>query len=304
MMLECSGLVKRYGGRAVVDGVDLRVPRGAIFGLLGPNGAGKSTLLKMVTGLVWPDDGCVEINGHDVHASHKQALARVGAVVEWPAFYPYLTARENLRAICGVRSRAFNARIEEMARLVGMEHWLDKKVSTYSTGMRQRIGIILACLPDSELIILDEPANGLDPNGMVELREILRHLNRERGATVLVSSHLLGEIEHVCTEVAIMHAGQVAACGSLKKIVGGHGCLSVGAEPQERVQLELKALGFSYQTREDSPGLYLVEAPEAAAAEINRRLMAAGCRVWRLAYQRPRLEDAFQRITGGRRDVE
>lgn len=303
-MLTCTGLVKRYGERAAVDGVDLRVRRGSIFGLLGPNGAGKSTLLKMVTGLVWPDEGEVEIDGHDVHLHKTRALRRVGAVIEWPAFYPYLSARENIRCICGVRSREFNDRIDEFARLVGMEHWLEKKVGTFSTGMKQRIGIVLACLPDSEFIILDEPANGLDPNGMMELREILRHLNRERGATVLVSSHLLGEIEQVCDEVAIMHTGRVAACGSISSIIGAKGVLSVGAEPVAHVAAELNALGYAFDTREDSPGLFVVEAPEEAAAEINSRLLRAGCRVWRLAYERPRLEEAFQRITGGASDVE
>lgn len=303
-MLHCAGLSKRYGEKMAVDGVDLHIRRGCIFGLLGPNGAGKSTLLKMITGLVWPDGGEAVIDGFDVHLQHKDALRRVGAIVEWPSFYPYLSARENIKAICGQRSRAFNKKLDEFATLVGMEHWLDKKVGTFSTGMKQRIGIALACLPDSEFIILDEPANGLDPNGMIELRDILRLLNRDRGATVLVSSHLLGEIEEVCDEVAIMHAGKMAACGAIGEIIGDGGLLSVGAEPAAQVSAVLAALGYAFDTRADSPGLYLVQAPEEAAGEINGRLNAAGCRVWRLAFQRPRLEDAFQRITGGHSDVE
>ena len=305
-MLECAGLAKCYGAKRAVDGVDLGVPRGCVFGLLGPNGAGKSTLLKMITGLIWPEEGEARIGGFDVHQQRKQALRRVGAVIEWPAFYPYLSARENICAICGQRSRAFHAKIDEFARLVGMEHWLDKKVGNFSTGMKQRIGIALACLPDSEFIILDEPANGLDPNGMMELRDIIRHLNRERGATVLVSSHLLGEIEQVCDEVAIMHAGQVAACGSLRSVIGTGGVLSVVVAPPETAERELAALSFVFRRIGEQAGAqeYRIDAPEDAAAEINRRLVAAGCAVRRLAYERPRLEEAFQRITGGAADVE
>lgn len=301
-MLECEGLVKRYGAKRAVDGVDLRVPRGCVFGLLGPNGAGKSTLLKMITGLIWPDEGAARIGGVDVQEDRKRALRRVGAVIEWPALYPYLSARENIRAICGERSQAFDARINEFARLVGMERWLEKKVGTFSTGMKQRIGIVLACLPDSEFIILDEPANGLDPNGMMELRDIIRHLNRERGATVLVSSHLLGEIEQVCDEVAILHAGTVAASGPLSVVIGEAGALAVVAEPAEAAERELRALGLAF--RKIAVAEFRVEAGEEQAAHINRRLVEAGCAVRRLAYERPRLEDAFQRITGGAADVE
>lgn len=301
-MLECTGLQKWYGERAAVGGVDLHICEGRVFGLLGPNGAGKSTLLKMITGLVWPDAGEARIRGFDVHRQRMQALNRVGAVIEWPAFYPYLSARENIRLITGHRSKAFNERLERAATLVGMEHWLDKQVATFSTGMKQRVGIALACLPDSEFIILDEPANGLDPGGMVELRQILRDLNKEHGATVLVSSHLLGEIEQVCDEVAIMHCGEMAACGTVEALTGKGGNLFIGAEPGDQVVRILHEASFTHELRAD--GLYKIEAPEDAAAGLNAALIAAGCRVWRLAYERWRLEDAFLRITGGAGDVE
>ena len=304
-MLECEGLRKTYGRKTAVAGVDLHVRAGRVVGLLGPNGAGKSTLLKMVTGLIWPDEGAALINGYDVQTERRQALAQVGAVIEWPAFYPYLSARENIRAITGLRSRAFDAKIEEAADLVGMRRWLEGKVQTFSTGMKQRIGIALACLPDSRFIILDEPANGLDPNGMIELREVIRNISRERGATVLVSSHLLGEIEKVCDEVAIMHNGSVAACGEVAALVGDKGALQVGVGAADAARAEAvflrQALSFSAL---DKPGMYALAAGQEQAAELNRQLLESGCSVWHLAYRPRTLEDVFQEITGGARDVD
>src|SRR4051795_10959995 len=219
-VIETEGLTKRFGDRAVVDGVDLRVPRGCAFGYLGPNGAGKTTLIRMLLGLPGATAGTMRLLGRPVPAERAAALARVGAIVEEPRFHRYLTGRENLSVVAAARERQAHGRIEGALERVGLGERADERVSTYSLGMRQRLGVARALLADPELLILDEPTNGLDPAGIHEFREMIRALVGE-GRTVLLSSHLLDEVEKICDEVAIVDRGQVVVQGSIADLAAG-----------------------------------------------------------------------------------
>src|SRR5438093_5656947 len=207
-VIETSGLTKRFGERAAVDDVDLRVPRGSAFGYLGPNGAGKTTLIRMLLGLTRATSGTMRLFGQPIPAERAASLARVGAIVEEPRFHRYLTGRENLAVIAAAREREAHARIAEALERVGLADRADERVSSYSLGMRQRLGIARALLADPELLILDEPTNGLDPAGIHEFRGMIRGLVAE-GRTVLLSSHLLDEVEKICDAVAIVDHGRV-----------------------------------------------------------------------------------------------
>lgn len=293
MILRCENLGKRYGRREVLAGVDLEVCQGEVLGLLGPNGAGKSTLIKLMTGLIWPSSGRVLVHGHDVHSEHGQAMARLGAIIEWPAFILEMTARQNLAMLSGGHGPVYRRRLEEICALVGMGAHLDRRVGTYSTGMKQRLGIALALLPDSELVILDEPTNGLDPNGMVEMRELIRRFNRELGVTVLVSSHLLGEIEQVCHRVAILHHGRLRCCESLEQLLGrqASGWLLQCDTPAAAID-RLRGAGWEAVAGDDG-AIWLGGCDAAGAAAANRLLNEAGFQVWHLARRQPTLEEFF-----------
>ena len=207
MLIQTFSVTKRYGRKTVLEDVSFGLDTGEVVGLIGPNGAGKSTLIKLISGLIYPTSGKVMVNGYDVHSQHKIAFRNFGAIIEWPSFYADLTARQNLDLLSGGSGAAYQERLKDVISLVGMERHLNSKVNTFSTGMKQRLGIALALLPDSRVIILDEPTNGLDPGGIVEIREIIREFNRRYGTTVLVSSHLLGEIEQICDKIALIADG-------------------------------------------------------------------------------------------------
>jgi len=221
--LVAEHLAKRYGDRLAVADVSFTVERGEVFGFLGPNGAGKSTTIRMLVGLVRPSAGRALVAGHDLGADRDAALGRLGCIVESPDFYGYLTGRENLEHFARMVGRAALARVDELAALVHLAERLDDRVSTYSLGMRQRLGIAQALLGRPDLLVLDEPANGLDPAGIHELRALLRRLADERGLAVFVSSHLLGEVEKVCDRIAIVHRGRVIAAGTMAELTASAG---------------------------------------------------------------------------------
>ncbi len=232
VVLVAEGLAKRYGDREVVSDVSFRLRRGEVFGFLGPNGAGKTTTIRMLVGLVRPTRGRVLIEGFDVRRRFEDALRHVGCIVETPDLYRFLTGRENLEHFARMLGDGAEGRIDSLAALVRMEGRLDEPVGTYSLGMRQRIGIAQALLGDPTVLLLDEPANGLDPAGIREMRELIRHLAEERGLAVFVSSHLLSEVERTCDRVAIVHRGKTLAEGSLDELTGG------GARSLEELFLE------------------------------------------------------------------
>jgi ABC-2 type transport system ATP-binding protein len=219
--LVAEHLGKSYGARVAVADVSFSVQRGEVFGFLGPNGAGKTTTIRMLVGLVRPTSGRVAIGGHDLAADRERALGRMGCIVESPDFYDYLTGRENLQHFARMVGAEALARVDELGELLRLRERLGDRVATYSLGMRQRLGIAQALLGEPELLILDEPANGLDPAGIHDLRALLRRLADERGLGVFVSSHLLGEVEKVCDRIAIVHRGRALAEGTTDELTAG-----------------------------------------------------------------------------------
>ena len=217
-VLVAEHLGKRFGEREAVVDVSFSLQRGEVFGFLGPNGAGKTTTIRMLVGLVRPTAGRVLVGGRELGREREAALAAMGSIVESPDFYDYLTGRENLQHFARMIDRAAFARIDAVAELVRIRERLEDRVRTYSLGMRQRLGIAQALLGDPAVLVLDEPANGLDPAGIHELRALLRRLADERGLAVFVSSHLLGEVERVCDRIAIVHRGRALAEGSIRAL--------------------------------------------------------------------------------------
>jgi ABC-2 type transport system ATP-binding protein len=301
-VVETSGLTKRFGDRVAVDNVDLRVPRGSAFGYLGPNGAGKTTLIRMLLGLTRATAGTMRVLGRPVPAERAAALARVGAIVEEPRFHRYLTGRENLAVIAAAREREAHGRIEGALARVGLAERADERVSTYSLGMRQRLGVARALLADPELLILDEPTNGLDPAGIHEFRGMIRRLVEE-GRTVLLSSHLLDEVEKICDAVAIVDHGRVVMQGSLAELKGDRETILVGANDGVRVQALLSAHPAVRSVTKTPEGMRVLLRPDFAmtardaAADINRVLVEAGLAVHRLEPAHASLEERFLEIT-------
>jgi ABC-2 type transport system ATP-binding protein len=219
--LRAEHLGKRYGSRVAVADVSFSVRRGEVFGFLGPNGAGKTTTIRMLVGLVRPTSGRVSVGGHDLATEREAALGRLGCIVESPDFYDYLTGRENLEHFARMLGAQALARVDELADLVRLAERLGDRVGTYSLGMRQRLGIAQALLGAPDVLVLDEPANGLDPAGIYDLRALVRSLADDRGLGVFVSSHLLGEVEKVCDRIAIVHRGRALAEGTMAELTAG-----------------------------------------------------------------------------------
>lgn len=306
-IVKCSAVTKKYGRKIAVNNIDLDIQEHDIFGLLGPNGAGKSTLIKMMTGLIWPTSGAISIQGHDVCDNHLEAMKNIGAIIEWPSFIPYLTARQNLYILSGGAGKAFTKKMEEVVDFVNMKPNLDKKVEYFSTGMKQRLGIALALLPDSKFVILDEPTNGLDPNGIIEIRNILKDYNRQFGTTILLSSHLLNEVEQVCSKIAIIHNGQLVALGNIEDLLKNRQTLSIIAEPFDKayeiLTSEIKQNQYPVlRIINDKPEIK-IEISKNCAADINDLLVKNGCRVSQIKTEKMQLEDFFSEVTEGKTDV-
>ncbi len=299
--VEVRGLTKRYGDIVAVDNVDLVVPRACAFGYLGPNGAGKTTLIKMLLGLTRANAGEMHVLGLPVPERAGTALARVGAIVEEPRFHGFLTGRENLRIVAAARESRAQARIAGALARVGLADRADKQVKTYSQGMRQRLGVARCLLADPELLILDEPTNGLDPAGIQEFREFVRSLVAE-GRTVLLSSHLLGEVERICDAVAIVDRGRVVTQGAIAELSAGSdwSIVIVCDEPSRATGLlSLQPEVSSVTSDGDTLRIALAHGHslDGITAELNRILVTAGIGVYRLESKRASLEQLFLEIT-------
>jgi ABC-2 type transport system ATP-binding protein len=295
-VVETQGLTKKFGQRIAVSNVDLRVPRGAAFGYLGPNGAGKTTLIRMLLGLTQATSGSMQLLGWPVPAERAAALARVGAIVEEPRFHKHLTGRENLKVIAAARERAAHDRIDGALARVGLTQRADERVKGYSLGMRQRLGVARSLLADPELLILDEPTNGLDPAGIREFRDMIRGFVAE-GRTILLSSHLLDEVEKICDEVAIVDRGQVVAQGPIADLAAGaKQTILIATNDDERALGILSAhRGVEFAARE-SLGIR-VTLLDDAGDELSRRLVHAGLAIRRFEPARVSLEQRFLEIT-------
>jgi ABC-type multidrug transport system ATPase subunit len=295
LAVECRGLTKRYGGTAVVDGVDLHVEAGELFGLLGPNGAGKTTVIRILLGLVQPDGGEAWVLGSRVPC--PQRLAEIGALVEEPAFYPWMSGRRNLDVVAREGAAVAPGAVQDALDALGMASAAPRKVGTYSQGMRQRLGIAAAILRQPALLLLDEPANGLDPAGIRELRELLRRLAGQ-GTTVLLSSHLLGEVERVCDRVAVIDRGRLVSVDGAGRNGGAGGAerLRITVEPDEVASARL-ALAPLAVTEGDVPGSLIVAGTDGRLA--NQCLAVAGIYAAAIVADQLTLEERFLAMTQG-----
>jgi ABC-2 type transport system ATP-binding protein len=300
-VVETSGLTKRFGDRVAVDDVELRVPRGSAFGYLGPNGAGKTTLIRMLLGLTDASAGTMRLLGRPVPAARADALARVGAIVEEPRFHRHLTGRENLRVIAAAREPEAHDRIEGALARVGLAARADERVKRYSLGMRQRLGVARSLLADPELLILDEPTNGLDPAGIHEFRAMIRGFVAE-GRTVLLSSHLLDEVEKICDEVAIVDRGRVVVQGSIDELAreGRQTILVATSDDTRAVPILAGHRAVESVVVEDNGirvKLSVASDAEPAADDLSRLIVLEGLAIRRFEPARVSLEQRFLEIT-------
>jgi ABC-2 type transport system ATP-binding protein len=292
-VLATFDLTKRYRQRTVVDRVSITVGRGDVYGFLGPNGAGKSTTLRMLLGLVRPSAGRIELFGRP--NDDRRALARVGAIVESPSLYGYLTGRDNLRMLSDLSGGAPASRLDEVLERVDLRDRAGDPVRIYSHGMKQRLAIAAALLPRPELIVLDEPTNGLDPMGIRDMRALVRSLAQDDGITVLLSSHLLAEVEQVCNRAAIIARGARLWEGEVAELLAGRRRVRLRARPLDAARTVVENLGA--EAREVEPGVLHV-ARDGAAGEITpallvARLAAAGVEVDEVVGEAPTLEEVF-----------
>ena len=291
-VIDTHALTRRYGEAIVaVDSLDLRVRRGEVYGFLGPNGAGKTTTLRMLLGLIRPTSGDAAVLG--VRPGGPDALRRIGSLIEGPGFYPYLTGRTNLRTMAryaGVPA----ANVGPALEAVGLADRAGDKFGTYSLGMKQRLGVAAALLKDPELVILDEPTNGLDPQGMRNMRELIVDLGRQ-GRTVILSSHLMGEVQQICERVAVIDRGRIVREGTVEQLRGDTE-LELIATPSDTAVATLHALSFVDDVRAEA-GRLLVKVGTRQTAEITRALVHAGVAVTGVRRTERELEDVFFDLT-------
>ena len=304
--LATQGLAKRYGSRVALDGLDLRVPTGVVYGFLGPNGAGKTTTMRILTGLIRPDAGGVEVLGRPVARGDRRRLFEVGALIESPSFYPFLSGRENLRALAATGAPTPKGRVDELLALVNLQDRGSDKVSGYSLGMKQRLGIASALLSDPKLLLLDEPANGLDPAGIVGMRDTLRAL-AATGKTVFVSSHILSEVQQLADVVGIIARGKLVREGPIEDLLRAEGAVRIRVEADQvstAGPILEQAAGPGTVTAEHGPeaGWLGVRIDPERAAELNRALSQAGVFASRIEGGTT-LESLFLELTGTSPDV-
>ncbi|MCZ8521425.1 MULTISPECIES: ABC transporter ATP-binding protein [Paenibacillus] len=313
IVLSVNGVKKRIGKRLIIKGISFDVRAGEIFGFLGPNGSGKTTTIRMLVDLIKPTEGSIEICGYDVTREHNEALQYVGCIVENPEMYSYLTGWENLEHFARMLPGVDAARIRRVVEIVGMDERIHDTVKTYSLGMRQRLGIAQALLNDPKLLILDEPTNGLDPQGIKELREFIRSL-AEQGLSLFISSHLLSEIQQMCDRVAIISHGEVITVGEVAALVDESVTTALwSAVPADRALRVLESQPgvtvlsseLAADTGTESPVTLVpklaTQLPPESIPEITRRMVEAGVQLYGIEIKHPTLEDLFLKLTEGER---
>jgi ABC-2 type transport system ATP-binding protein len=302
VVLRTLGLSKRFGDIQAVDSLDLEVRAGEVFGFLGPNGSGKSTTVGMILGLIEPTAGSVELFDRDLASNPTIVRRRVGAIIEAPAFYPYLSGEDNLRAIALAAGGVPEERIRELLSLVGLSERASSPFGTYSLGMKQRLGIASTLLTDPELVILDEPTNGLDPAGQREVRALIPRLAGE-GRAVLLASHLLYEVEQVCDRAAIIRRGKLIQTGTIDELMGTDGYVDISINDPVRAARILRELPFVSHVTPNG-GVLRVVTPREHAADLNRALVGEGLFAEEIVRHRASLEDAFLELTGDEAAVQ
>ncbi|MDP9360193.1 MAG: ABC transporter ATP-binding protein [Acidobacteriota bacterium] len=293
--LTATNLTKIIGDKTIVDDVSFELQRGEIFGFLGPNGAGKTTTIRMLVGLIRPTAGSVRICGYDLRGEFEHAMRCVGCIVENPDLYRFMTGRENLEHFARML-RVPSSEIERVAELVSLAHRLDQRVGTYSLGMRQRLGIAQALLGDPKLLILDEPANSLDPAGIREIRELLRRLAAERQMSIFISSHLLAEVELICDRVAIIHKGRILREGTVRELISSRRDMELRVDDVARASAIARERNLTFRTDGDRIwfGIEEQDAPPLIAA-----LVESGVNVFHAQRRTQSLEEMFLEATGG-----
>jgi ABC-2 type transport system ATP-binding protein len=295
--IQVEDLTKRFGAFTAVDELSFIVPHGSVFGFLGPNGAGKTTTIGMMLGLIPPDAGDVKIFGFDIRHAMSEILKRTGAIVEGPAFYPYLSGRQNLEVVASLRGIQDQQIVERLIETVGLTERADAKFGGYSQGMRQRLGLASVLINDPQLLILDEPTGGLDPAGQREIRDLIQSLSKA-GRTVILSSHQLAEVQEICSHVAIINHGKLVVTGPLDEILGTGHEIEIGLDrPSEAATFlrQLADLEIDHVRVED--GRIIVTTEATIAARINRLLVEGGFEVDLLRPHDDMLEARFLELT-------
>ncbi|MCK1991018.1 ABC transporter ATP-binding protein [Peribacillus muralis] len=293
--LSVKDLKKKIGDREIIKGIDFELKEGEVFGFLGPNGAGKTTTIRMLVGLIKPSSGSIKICGYDVRKDFTKAMQHMGCIVENPELYPFLSGWDNLLHFARMLPDVGKQRITEVVELVGLQARIHDKVKTYSLGMRQRLGIAQAMLNSPKLLILDEPTNGLDPAGIREMRQFIRKLAEEEGMSVLVSSHLLGEIQQLCDRVAIIKSGEIIQTDTVESLLATQERILWRVEP---LQKGVEILGGFTEVIVDHT--YIITAyDELETPEWNAALNRAGVKVHEMNRKLPGLEELFLQVTGG-----
>lgn len=295
MIVQTKNLTKRFGRELAVNGIDLAVKKGEIYGFLGANGAGKTTTIRMLLGLMNPTQGSVQVFGQDIQKNKLSILHKVGSLVESPSYYGHLTAEENLETLRKVLNQP-KRRIHEVLAIVGLSNTGKKKVKGFSLGMKQRLGLAAALLREPELLILDEPTNGLDPQGIIEIRELIKRLPKEQNMTVIISSHLLSEIEQMATSVGVISKGELIFQDSIEVLRR-----QAGQQLQLRVNDAKNAskvlLSHGIQARIEQGLLSLPESPDEKIAKIIKLLTEQDVSIYRVEEKKRSLEDIFLNMT-------
>lgn len=294
LILECKDLHKKFGKKEVLKGISLELYEGDILGFIGPNGAGKTTIIKLILGLQSITSGTVLINGHDIKSDFVNAIEQVGAIVENPDFYMYLSGRKNLELAANMYKGITKGRINEVVKLVGLENRINDKVSKYSLGMRQRLGIAEALIQNPNLLILDEPTNGLDPEGIKDLRELLKSLSKNQNLTIFISSHILSEIENLCTKICIIKNGKVVETSEMSDLKHSSKELSYEIEISDTKLIK------------DLPNITIIDdhkfeilCSKEEIPELNKYLVKNNINVYMISEKTTTLEEAFLLKTGG-----
>ncbi|GGB07515.1 ABC transporter ATP-binding protein [Macrococcus hajekii] len=299
--LSVSHLKKDIGKRTIINDVNFAVRKGEVFGFLGPNGAGKTTTIRMIVGLTSPTAGDITILGHPITTERAQAMEHVGAIVENPELYPFLSGLENLKQFARMQKAVSREDIDRVVKLVGLEHSIKDKVKKYSLGMRQRLGLAQALLHNPSILILDEPTNGLDPQGIREIRDYIRKLAREEGLSVIVSSHLLSEMEMMCDRIGIIQHGQMISIEDVHQTSTANDVVThrFDVYPVDAAEHYFSSLGI--QSMQEN-GL-VVQVKQKDVPELVRGLVKADVDVYSIVMNKETLEERFLKMTGGEQHV-
>ncbi len=302
-LLCVAGLRKEFGRVVALEGLDLRLEEPGVYGFLGPNGAGKTTTFKLVAGLLRPCAGRVLIGGWDVHRNPRRALSILGVHFDAPAFYPYLSGRDNLRVISRWLGLSHEKRIDELLGLVSLSSDADRKVQEYSWGMKQRLGLAATLLSDPPLLLLDEPTNGLDPAGIADIRRLLPQMAHEERRVVVLSSHRMDEVQAICDHVTIINRGAIVGAGRPAELASDSAVVEIRCEPIEHALEVLRAAEPAARIVRTGGRHVEVTGTTQPVAQLNRLLIEAGVAVEEIAERRESLEEIFFRLTGGGADA-